>query len=197
MLSHELRNPLAPMTGALELMKSASDPDTEQTRFTCSSARVGQIVRMVDDLLDISRIGGRKIEPAYNPSGLGHGGGVCARNLPPMIDAAAHRLSVSLPPEPLYLNVDVARLAQVFANLLSNAVKYTPSERNPPHCEPRSDDAVIRVQDSGMGIHPLTCRVSLIFLHRRAEPKPAVGRSGIGLNLVKQLVEMHGGTVQC
>ena len=196
MLSHELRNPLAPMTGALELMKSASDRDTEQRALHVLERQVGQIVRMVDDLLDISRMAVGKLSLRMTRADLATVVEFALETCRPMINAAAHRLTVSLPPEPLYLNADVARLAQVLANLLNNAIKYTPSGGEIRLSASREgDDAVIRVQDNGMGIAPADLsRIFDIFTQGDPRSRP-LGGLGIGLSLVKQLVEMHGGTV--
>ncbi|MET0585194.1 MAG: PAS domain-containing protein, partial [Candidatus Binatia bacterium] len=196
MLSHELRNPLAPMTGALELMKSASDRDTEQHALHVLERQVGQIVRMVDDLLDISRMAVGKLSLRMTRADLATVVEFALETCRPMINAAAHRLTVSLPPEPLYLNADVARLAQVLANLLNNSIKYTPSGGEIRLSASREgDDAVIRVQDNGMGIAPADLsRIFDIFTQGDTRSRP-LGGLGIGLSLVKQLVEMHGGTV--
>ena len=196
MLSHELRNPLAPMTGALELMKSASDRQTEQHALHVLERQVGQIVRMVDDLLDISRMAVGKLSLRMTRADLATVVEFALETCRPMINAAAHRLTVSLPPEPLYLNADVARLAQVLANLLNNAIKYTPSGGEIRLSASREgDDALIRVQDNGMGIAPADLsRIFDIFSQGDPRSRP-LGGLGIGLSLVKQLVEMHGGTV--
>jgi len=196
MLSHELRNPLAPMTGALELMKSATDRDTEQRALHVLERQVGQIVRMVDDLLDISRMAVGKLSLRMTRADLATVVEFALETCRPMINAAAHRLTVSLPSEPLYLNADVARLAQVLANLLNNSIKYTPSGGEIRLSASREgDDAVIRVQDNGMGIAPADLsRIFDIFTQGDTRSRP-LGGLGIGLSLVKQLVEMHGGTV--
>jgi len=196
MLSHELRNPLAPMTGALELMKSAGDRETEQRALHVLDRQVSQIVRMVDDLLDISRMAVGKLSLRITRADLATVVEFALETCRPILDAAGHRLSVSLPPEPLYLNVDVARLAQVLANLLNNAAKYTPSGGAIRLSASREgDDAIIRVQDNGMGIPPDDLsRIFDIFTQGETQSRP-LGGLGIGLSLVKQLVEMHGGTV--
>jgi two-component system, chemotaxis family, CheB/CheR fusion protein len=196
MLSHELRNPLAPMTGALELIKSANNRDIEQRALHVLERQVGQIVRMVDDLLDISRMAVGKLSLRITRADLATVVEFALETCRPMINAAGHRLTVSLPPEPLYLNADVARLAQVLANLLNNAIKYTPSGGEIRLSASREgDDAVIRVQDNGMGIAPNDLsRIFDIFTQGDTRSRP-LGGLGIGLSLVKQLVEMHGGTV--
>ena len=196
MLSHELRNPLAPMTGALELIKSANNRDIEQRALHVLERQVGQIVRMVDDLLDISRMAVGKLSLRITRADLATVVEFALETCRPMINAAGHRLTVSLPPEPLYLNADVARLAQVLANLLNNAIKYTPSGGEIRLSASREgDDAVIRVQDNGMGIAPADLsRIFDIFTQGDPRSRP-LGGLGIGLSLVKQLVEMHGGTV--
>ncbi len=196
MLSHELRNPLAPMTGALELIKSANNRDIEQRALHVLERQVGQIVRMVDDLLDISRMAVGKLSLRITRADLATVVEFALETCRPMINAAGHRLTVSLPPEPLYLDADVARLAQVLANLLNNAIKYTPSGGEIRLSASREgDDAVIRVQDNGMGIAPNDLlRIFDIFTQGDTRSRP-LGGLGIGLSLVKQLVEMHGGTV--
>jgi signal transduction histidine kinase len=198
-LAHELRNPLAPIRNALEIMRlaSTSGPAAEQAR-AMMERQVTQLVRLVDDLLDVSRITRDKLELRKESVELT---AVIASSVEisrPIIEASGHQLTVTLPPEPIHLDADLIRLAQVFSNLLNNAARYT--NQNGQiwlTAERHGDEVVVKVRDTGLGIPPdMLPKVFEMF----TQVSPSAGRSqgglGVGLALVKRLVEMHGGSVR-
>jgi CheY-like chemotaxis protein/two-component sensor histidine kinase len=198
MLAHELRNPLAPVRTALEIMRlrGTDDPDHERARDTIER-QVQQMTRLVDDLLDVSRITRGKIKLQTEPVDLAT---VVARAVEisrPLIDARKHQLTVTLPPHPVLLDADLTRLAQVVANLLNNAAKYTErGGRIGLTVEKDGEEAVVRVRDTGVGIPAeMLSRVFDLFAQVDHSVDRSQGGLGIGLTLVKNLVEMHGGTV--
>jgi PAS domain S-box-containing protein len=198
-LAHELRNPLAAIRNTLHiLLMPAPDPATHEQARNIMDRQVQHLVRLVDDLLDVSRIMQGKIELKKErinlASAVSHGVEISQ----PAIDAAGHRLSVSLPAQPILLEADMVRLAQVIANLLNNAAKYTePGGRIELRAERDGDLAVVRIRDSGIGIAPemLPLVFDLFMQADRAIPR-AQGGMGIGLTLARNLVEMHGGNIR-
>jgi PAS domain S-box-containing protein len=197
-LAHELRNPLAPISNSLELMKLAhGNADLmEQARATMER-QMGQMVRLIDDLLDVSRITRDKLELKAGrvelASVVHHAVEACG----PVCAQAAHDLRVTLPPEPIYLNADPMRLCQVLGNLLNNSCKYTkPGGRIWLNAERQGSDVVITVGDNGIGIPPDKLpHVFELFTRVDQSLERSVGGLGIGLSLVKRIVAMHGGTV--
>ncbi len=196
MLAHELRNPLAPLSNALHLLgRGAADRD----RVTQMAERqVRLLARLVEDLLDVSRITQGKISLRKEPLVLGD---VVTRALEIMreaIDARGHHVTVSLPPRAVRLEADGARLAQVIANLLSNAAKFTPPAGTIwLTAEALEDEVMIRVRDTGVGLAPdLLPHVFDLFVQGDASLDRTRGGLGIGLTLVKRLVELHGGRVE-
>lgn len=208
MLAHELRNPLAPISNGLQLLKLPGlDDDTLKQTTALMERQLFHLVRLVDDLLDVSRIVTGKMAFHREPTELS---GVIARAVEetqPAIDARGHELMLSLPARPITVDADAVRLAQVVSNLLTNAAKYTetPSriwltvEKNvieKPTGGPPTEEAVIRVKDSGVGIDPETLpRVFSLFVQADNSLARSQGGLGIGLTVVKRIVEMHGGTV--
>jgi PAS domain S-box-containing protein len=198
MLSHELRNPLAPVRNALQIMKMPGvGPEVVRQSREMMERQIVHLVRLVDDLLDVSRIMRNRIELRKERLDLTT---VFARGIEtaqPAIDSQGHELSVSLPAQPIQLEGDLVRLAQVVSNLLVNAAKYTErAGRIWLSGDRDGDHAVIRVRDTGVGIDPEL--LSHIFdLFRQADRSLArsQGGLGIGLTLVKHLVELHGGAV--
>jgi PAS domain S-box-containing protein len=197
-LAHELRGPLAPLTNVLALWKRSNDPvQLERARDTMER-QLGQMVRLVDDLLDLSRITYDRLElrkaRVELKTVVEHAVEACRL----LIDERRHELTVSLPPEPCYLNADAARLAQVFANLLNNSCKYTgPGGKISLSAERHGDDVVVRVRDTGVGIPPdKLASVFDMFSQVDSAMGRAQGGLGIGLTLVKRLVGMHGGTIE-
>jgi signal transduction histidine kinase/ActR/RegA family two-component response regulator len=197
-LGHELRNPLAPISNSLHLLRLTLAPDDKTDRICDMMERqLKGMVRLVDDLLEVSRITRGKIALRREEVSLAAVVRGAIDTTRPLLDAARHELVVSLPAEPLLLDGDALRLGQVFANLLNNAIKYTPARGRIAISAWRDgDDVVVTVRDSGIGIPPeMLTRVFDMFMQvpRQAEPQP--GGLGIGLTLVRNLVEMHGGRV--
>ena len=198
-LAHELRNPLAPIRNALQILRLAGD-DVAAFREVrdMMERQLQQMVRLVDDLLDVSRITCGKIELRKQPLDLATVISSAVEESRPLLEAARHELTVILPPHPLQVLGDPSRLAQVISNLLNNAAKYTlDGGRVVVSAERQAAQAVLRVRDNGMGIPK--DMLSLIFemftqVHRHLDR--AQGGLGIGLTLVRSLVEMHGGSVQ-
>jgi signal transduction histidine kinase len=198
-LAHELRNPLAPISNALHVLKLTHDLDTKAERMCEMMERqVSHMVRLVDDLLEVSRITRGKIALRRELVALDAILRGAIETTRPLIDGAEHEVILSLPDEALVVYGDPVRLGQVFANLLNNAAKYTATPgRIRIGARQDGDRAVVSVRDSGIGIPPaLLARVFDMFMQ---VPRPADqqhGGLGIGLTLVRNLVEMHGGTVR-
>ncbi len=198
MLSHELRNPLAPMRNALYLLKRAQqDPETVQAARDVMERQMHQLVRLVDDLLDVSRIIRGKIDLRRDRLDIGAVVARAVETAQPVVDAHGHVVSVSLPESPLEVEGDMVRLAQVVSNLLTNAAKYSGSAGRIDVLARRDGDvALITVRDRGAGIpHELLPRVFDLFVQGAHTLARSQGGLGIGLTLVRRLVEMHGGTV--
>jgi PAS domain S-box-containing protein len=198
MLAHELRNPLAPIRNALHIMKMPGiDGESVEQARDITERQVQQMVRLVDDLLDVSRIMRGRIDLRKEPVELA---GVVARGVEtaqPMIDARGQQLIVSLPPEPLRLEADSARLAQVVANLLHNAAKFSErAGRTWLTIERQGTEAVLRIRDEGAGIRPdLLPHIFDLFVQGDRSMERSRGGLGIGLTVVRKLVELHGGTI--
>jgi signal transduction histidine kinase/CheY-like chemotaxis protein len=197
-LAHELRNPLAPVRNAVEFVraKGAAAPELRWAHDVIDR-QVQLMARLLDDLLDVSRIALDRPELRRGVVELGAVVDAAVETSFPLIERAHQDLTVTLPPDPVYLEADPMRLAQVFGNLLNNAAKYT-DDGGHIRLVAEADDGEVRVtvSDTGIGIAPdLLPHVFEIF----SQAKPASGRSqgglGIGLSLVKGLVELHGGTV--
>ncbi|MDI1437006.1 hybrid sensor histidine kinase/response regulator [Polyangium sorediatum] len=197
-LAHELRNPLAPIRTGLSLLQMARDEAQGQRIRAMMERQVGHMVRMVDDLLDVSRITRGKVELRKERVELGAVLESALETSRPLIEAAGHAFSVSLPTEPLWLSADPTRLAQVLANLLNNAAKYTPAGGRIRLVAVQEDaHMVVRVEDTGVGI-PAEMRTKVfdMFTQVGRSIDRAQGGLGIGLTLVRRLVELHGGTVE-
>jgi PAS domain S-box-containing protein len=199
MLAHELRNPLAPIQNVLTLLEQpAADPARKERNWAILRRQVEQLVRLVDDLLDVSRITRGKIQLRMKRVELAGVVAQAVESRRPLIDARRHELIVSLPPSPLFLVADPARLEQVLTNLLNNAAKYT-EEGGKIELSVDAEDAqiVVRVRDTGIGIAPeLLPRVFDLFQQAERSLDRSQGGLGIGLTLVRRLVELHGGTVE-
>ena len=194
MLGHELRNPLAPITTALELMTLRPPPHTRERDVI--ERQVSHLARLVDDLLDVSRITRGKIELARHRVSLASVVTRAVELASPLLEQRSHALSVSVP-EDLAVDGDSTRLAQVFANLLTNAARYTPS-RGYIDVTARRDDGelVLRVRDNGIGIAPdALTSIFEIFVQGPQTIARTEGGLGLGLAIVRSLVQMHGGTV--
>jgi PAS domain S-box-containing protein len=198
MLAHELRNPLAPIRTAVEILKvrGPTDAHSHWARDVIDR-QVGHLTRLVDDLLDVSRITRGKVQLLRQPLELAAAVARAVETSRPLIDGRGHQLIVSLPPEPVSLDGDLTRLAQVLANLLNNAAKYTPEGgRIELTVERNGQEAVLRVRDSGMGIPAeMLPKVFDLFTQGERALDRAQGGLGIGLTLVRSLVELHGGSV--
>jgi signal transduction histidine kinase/DNA-binding response OmpR family regulator len=198
-LAHELRNPLAPIRNALHIMQLADDDGAaiEQAR-SMMERQLKQMVRLIDDLLDVSRITRGKLDLRKERVDLAAVIGNAVDTTRPLIEAAGHSLTVSLPPHPVYLDADPMRLAQVFSNLLNNAAKYTDRGGRLWLTASRDGgDIVIAVRDTGVGI-PAEALSTVFDMFAQVDRslEKSQGGLGIGLTLVKRLVELHGGTVE-
>lgn len=197
-LAHELRSPLAPMTTALEVMRRSDDDATAEQARNTLQRQVSHLTRIVDDLLDLSRITRNELELRPAPVDLASIIGQAVETSRPLADCAAHRVEVVLPAEPVRLRADPVRLTQLFANLLTNACKYTPDGGRISVTAAREGaEATISVTDTGIGISPeLLPRVFDMF--RRSEESVARSEDGlgIGLTLARRVAELHGGTIQ-
>ena len=196
MLGHELRNPLSPIVTALELMKMRGNGALSREQQVIER-QVGHLVRLVDDLLDISRITGGKVELKKASVDLGRTIGKAIEIASPLIERRRHELRLMVPPNGMRLEADGERLAQVFANLLTNAAKYTdPGGTIELEAKRDGDELVVRVKDSGIGIPAsLLPQIFDLFVQGHRSSDRAPGGLGIGLALVRNLVQMHGGTV--
>jgi len=197
-LAHELRNPLAPLANMLEVMKRAGGDAATLMRVQATMERqLGQMVRLVDDLLDLNRITHGRLELRQSDVELSTVLNQAIEATRPMIDAAGHALTVSLPAEKIWLRADAARLAQVFGNLLHNSAKYTNAGGQiAVSAALDGDTVVVRCRDNGTGIP--RDKLDVIFEMFTQVDRPlerAQGGLGIGLTLVKRLLEMHGGTI--
>lgn len=198
MLAHELRNPLAPMRNALHLLKLPGvEPAMAQRARDMMERQLEHLVRLVDDLLDVSRIIRGTIELRREPLDLRDAVLRAVETAQPVIDTHGHQLSTVLPEDPVWVHADLVRLAQVIANLLTNAAKYTQQAGSISlGVERDGAAALVRVRDSGIGIAPeLQPRIFDLFVQGEHTLARSHGGLGIGLTLVKRLVEMHNGSV--
>jgi signal transduction histidine kinase/DNA-binding response OmpR family regulator len=199
MLAHELRNPLAPIRNSVKILQQSDIDDSELGWASDVIARqVGQMVRLVDDLLDISRITGGKIQLRMEPVDVGQIVSLALETSQPLIESRNHALTVELPSEPVWVEADKARFSQVLSNILNNAAKYT-SEGGKIHLSvgQEGEEAVFRVRDTGIGIpSEMLSEVFDLFTQVDRSLDRSQGGLGIGLTLVRRLVELHGGVVQ-
>jgi len=197
-LAHELRNPLAPIRNSLHIFRLAGVQDPTVVRMADMMERqVGHMVRMVDDLLEVSRISRGKIELRKQRVELAEVLANAVETSMPLIEAAGHRLTVEMSEMPLAVDADPLRLAQVFANLLNNSAKYTPKGGEiSVRVQHEGAQAVIRVKDNGEGIPaPMLGRVFNMFTQVNTGMR-AQGGLGIGLTLARTLLHLHGGTIE-
>jgi len=197
-LAHELRNPLAPIVNSLHILRQGGGSMNVDRLHDILERQVSHLVRLVDDLMEVSRITTGKVELRREPVDLAEVMKSAIDTSRPLIDAAGHELSVALPAEPLRLHADAVRLTQVLANLLNNAAKYTPAGgRIWLSARREGAQAVVSVRDNGMGIHAdMLDQVFELFAQADQGTHRAQGGLGIGLTLVRSLVHLHGGTVQ-
>ena len=196
-LAHELRNPLAPIRNAIGLLRRTGSSGTAAPAYEIIDRQVNQMVRLIDDLMDVSRITRGKIELRRATVDLADVIVAAVETSRPLIDAAKHELTVSLPAEEVLLDADAMRLAQVFANLLNNAAKYTdPGGRISIAAKRDEDDALVTVSDTGVGMPAESLsRVFEMFAQADSRDRRARTGLGIGLSLARSLVEMHGGSL--
>jgi PAS domain S-box-containing protein len=199
LLAHELRNPLAPIRTGLELIRLAGDDRqvAEEVR-TMMERQTQQMVRLIDDLLDVNRITRGAIELRRSPVELSSIINDAIDTARPAIDEAAHRLKVLIPPQPILLDADATRLAQVISNLLNNAAKYMARGGEIRLSAERLENHVaVSVADTGIGIQSeMLDRIFDMFTQVDRSIERSQGGLGIGLTLVKRLVELHGGSVE-
>lgn len=199
MLGHELRNPMAPIRYAAQIMRQ---PDLDdKKRLWCLDVmdrQVKQLARLVDDLLDVSRITRGKIELKVAPVDLAQVVTAAVETSRPLMESLKHEFSVHLPDEPLWVRGDFARLTQVLANLLNNAAKFTePWGRISLELSRSGSEAVFRVRDSGIGIAPDSIDVIFeLFTQGDRKVDRSHGGLGVGLTLVQRLVRLHGGSIE-
>jgi PAS domain S-box-containing protein len=196
MLGHELRNPLAPIRTALQLMRLRGDGVLMKERLVIER-QVEHLVRLVDDLLDVSRITSGKVELKRDRVELAEVVAKAIEMASPMIEQRQHRLDVSVPRAGLAVDADAPRLAQAVCNLLTNAAKYTETKGEIVVSAERSgNEAVLRVRDNGVGVAPeLLARIFEPFVQAPQTLERAHGGLGLGLAIVRSLVVMHGGSV--
>jgi PAS domain S-box-containing protein len=196
MLGHELRNPLAPIVTALQLMKLHGDARTSKEQVIIER-QVQHVIRLVDDLLDVSRITQGKVALKRETSELADIVTKAIEIASPLLEQRRHQLLVDVAREGMRLHADPVRLAQVIANLLTNAAKYTNIEGKVALTAWRDgQEVVLQVKDNGVGIPPeLLPRIFDLFVQGPRSPDRAEGGLGIGLTLVRSLVQIHGGTV--
>jgi signal transduction histidine kinase len=198
MLAHELRNPLAPIRNAVELMRQVETLDsTFQPAREMVERQVKHLGRLVDDLLDVSRLTQGSIRLRKEVVDLGNIVQRAVEGTRAIVESRAHTLSVRLPAEPVRLEGDATRLEQVISNLLNNAAKYTmPGGHIWVTAEREGEEAVVRVRDTGIGVPPdVLERVFEPFVQSDGSLARSDGGLGVGLTLVRSLIEMHGGHV--
>jgi PAS domain S-box-containing protein len=197
-LAHELRNPLAPIRNSIHILRLSEDSSPAAERiYETMERQITHMVRLVDDLLEVSRITRGKIELRKERVEFAAVVRSAVETSKPLIEESRHRLTLSIPPEPLTLDADSVRLAQVFANLLNNAAKYTDPGGEIWLTARREDNNVaVSVRDSGVGIPAeMLPRIFDMFTQVDRSAPRAQGGLGIGLTLVRMLVQMHGGSV--
>jgi signal transduction histidine kinase len=194
-----LRNPLAPISNAIQILTlRGDDPALVAQTKEVMERQVHQMTRMVDELLEVSRIGRGKISLQTAPLDLAEVVATAVETSRPLVEARRHTLKVSLPERPARVEADGARLAQVLSNLLNNAAKYTEDGgRIDLIVEQAQADVVIRVRDNGIGMAPerLTS-VFDMFEQVEGAADRSQGGLGIGLTLARRLVELHGGKIE-
>jgi signal transduction histidine kinase len=198
-LAHELRNPLAPLRNALEILKRrGADTAIAHDARQMMERQLSQMVRLVDDLLDVSRITTGKLALRRELVPLADVIHAALDTARPLIEARRHALAVTLPGEPVCVDADATRLAQVFANLLNNAANYTePGGRIEVRASARDDHVEVAIRDNGIGIAPeMIAAIFGLFAQGEGSLERVHGGLGVGLTLARHLVELHGGTIE-
>lgn len=198
MLAHELRNPLAPMHSALRLMRLTDDAAALMHARGTLERQLGHLTRVVDDLLDLARITRNTLELRRERIDLRSVLHQAVETCRPQLESASQALSVNLTDEPMQLDADPHRLAQLFGNLLNNASKYTEARgRVWLTAERQGSDAIVTVRDNGIGIAPeAVARIFDMFIRVDESVQRAHDGLGIGLSLARRVVELHGGTIE-
>jgi PAS domain S-box-containing protein len=198
-LAHELRNPLAPIRNSLEILKMphVGAAVVQQTR-AMMARQVDHLVRLVDDLLDVSRVMRGKIELRRGPVELATVVARAVETVKPLLEVQGHQLNLSLPDTSLLVDVDLVRMTQVIGNLLTNAAKYTEARGLiSVSAAVEGEQVALRVRDNGIGIAPdLLPHIFELFVQADHASTKAHGGLGIGLTLARNLVQMHGGTIE-
>lgn len=197
-LAHELRNPLAPIRNAIQILHLKGTPYAElQPELGVIDRQIQQMTRLIDDLLDIARITENKLELRHERLDLSTVVATALETGRPLITQRDQALTVSLPTEPVMVEGDLTRLSQAVSNLLTNAAKYTEQGgRISVTATREGSDAVVRVRDSGIGIPAaMLPRIFEMFMQVQPSAERAQGGLGVGLALVQRLIELHGGTV--
>jgi len=198
MLAHELRNPLAPISSALELLeKRTDDPQATARAHEIIGRQIRLLTRLVDDLRDAARMSRGTLEIRRERVEVGDALATAIETARPLIEARGHQLQVGHCRESLCVDGDAARLSQVFANLLNNSAKYTePGGVISVSCELVDGCALVCVRDTGIGIAPeVLPRIFERFTQAEPHSRQSMGGMGIGLALARQLVELHGGRI--
>ncbi len=200
MLAHELRNPLAPIGSAAQLLQMVKmDPARLQYTSQIITRQVNHMTNLIDDLLDVSRVTRGLVQIERAPLDIRHIATEAVEQVAPLIQARRHRLALHLTPEPTMVDGDRKRLVQVVANILNNAAKYTEEGGNILlRTDVQDAKVVIEVTDDGIGMtQDMIEHAFGLFTQAERTPDRSAGGLGIGLALVKSLVELHGGTVEC
>jgi len=197
MLSHELRNPVAPIRNAAEALQRLVPDDQQRSLVAMVQRQAGQLSRLLDDLLDVARITQGRIELRQEVIDLATLIAVAVETVEPLVREKRHQLTVTPATQPLYVSADRVRLAQCLANVLNNAAKYTdPGGKIEVRCYADGGEAVVEIEDSGIGISAdFLPRAFDLFAQSERSLDRSQGGLGIGLSICKQLVEMHGGRV--
>ncbi|WP_162301359.1 PAS domain S-box protein [Cognatilysobacter segetis] len=197
-LAHELRNPLSPVRTGLHVLDLTDDADTARRTRRMMERQLGHMVRLIDDLLDVSRITSGKVVLQRDRIALQDAARAAVESARPQLEAARHRLHVQMRDAPLWVDADATRVAQVIGNLLTNAAKYTPDGGDITlRVEPGDGVACVVVTDTGLGIPPDALgEVFGMFAQVNRTLDRAQGGLGIGLALARRLVEMHGGSIE-
>jgi PAS domain S-box-containing protein len=197
-LSHELRNPLAPISMAVDMLRKLGPQNAELVALRDIIARqTKQLSRLLDDLLDVSRIGLEKISIHTTRIAVQVAINTAIESVRPLVEIQNHQLTVDLPDAPVEIEGDLGRLSQVFANLLNNAAKYTPRGGHISVALAREDGrAVVRVRDTGIGIAPdKRTQIFELFAQLDQSHERGQGGLGVGLSLARTIVELHGGEI--
>jgi signal transduction histidine kinase len=197
-LAHELRNPLAPIRNGLQILRIAPNGEQAEDVREMMDRQVTHLVRLIDDLLDVSRVSQGKIDLRKERIALQSALQAAVEVSRPLIETGRHGLTLDVPEDTLWLDADLTRIAQVISNLLNNAARYTPEGgRIALSVRRQEGSAVIAVSDNGMGIPAaMLPRVFELFTQVDTNLERSQGGLGIGLALVRQLIGLHGGTVQ-